>query len=35
VQSSKFEFVINLKTSRTLGIEVPLGLSAGADEIIE
>jgi putative tryptophan/tyrosine transport system substrate-binding protein len=35
VQSSKFEFVLNLKTARSLGIEVPLGLSAGADEIIE
>ena len=35
VQSSKFEFVINLRTAKALGIEVPLGLSAGADEIIE
>jgi putative ABC transport system substrate-binding protein len=32
MQSTKFEFVINLKTAKTLGIDVPLGLSAaGAD----
>jgi len=35
VQSAKFEFVINLQTAKALGIEVSLGLSAGADEIIE
>jgi putative ABC transport system substrate-binding protein len=35
VQSSKFEFVINLKTAKTLGLDVPLGLTAGADELIE
>jgi len=34
-QSTKFELVINLKTAKALGVDVPISMQLLAEEVIE